>query len=63
MTWILCSGIFAISATTVRITCGAWNVPQIDSSPHLVEQTHSQVPATVAWMIEDSISLIVILPS
>ena len=27
ITWILCSGIFEISEPTVRMTCGAWNVP------------------------------------
>ena len=45
ITWIFCSGILAISATTVRMTCGAWKVPQIVSSPLILskEQTHWQV--------------------
>ena len=52
ITWILCSGILAISATTVRITCGAWKVPQIVSSPLILsnEQTHWQVSSGEGWV-------------
>ncbi len=52
ITWIFCSGNLAISATTVRITCGAWNVPQIVSSPPILsnEQTHWQVSSGEGWV-------------
>ena len=51
ITWILCSGSLAISDTTVRITCGAWKVPQIVSSPLILskEQTHWQVSSGDGW--------------
>ena len=38
MTWILCSGILEISDATVRMTCGAWKVPQTVSSPRTLSK-------------------------
>ena len=51
ITWILCSGIFEISEPTVRITCGAWNVPYSVSSPLILsnEATHWQVSSGQGW--------------
>ena len=51
MTWILCSGIFEISEPTVRMTCGAWNVPHSVSSPLILskEATHWQVSSGQGW--------------
>lgn len=62
MTWILCSGKPEISDTTVRMTCGAWNVPHSVNSPFTLsnEATDWQVSSgegCVRW--STSISLMV----
>ncbi len=51
MTWILCSGIFEMSEATVRMTWGAWKVPQTVSSPRILskEATHWQVSSGDGW--------------
>ena len=51
MTWILCSGIFEISDATVRMTCGAWNVPHTVNSPRILskEATQWQVSSGDGW--------------